>query len=292
MKIKLTYLWLFLLAFQAVIPARAGDRTESTILQMNPARFALIEESFEQTDSLISVEKEKKSALRAALYSAVIPGSGQYYAGSTWKAILFAGIEVASWTAYFVYTGKGENEEVRVESFADTHWSERKYWSKLYYEAGRQEISNLPLYAVDENNILVDYDADVVNNLRFLEEALGHSHKLPETKTQQYYEMIYKYLTQFGNGWDDANFYEEYYGNSNKLTTNMFTYRDMRNSMNDFYDAASIATNIVLVNHVLSALDAAWTTSNYNRQITMKIRAHNKRYFDENVQMFGVTVSW
>jgi len=271
--------------------ARAGEEPSVPLLSTDPVRFALIEESFVQTDSLISAEKEKKSIFRAALYSAIIPGTGQFYGGSTWKAILFAGIEVASWTAYFVYTGKGDNEENQVKTFADSHWSERKYWSKLYDKAKEQGI-DVPEYNTNEDKILTDYNQEVVESLRYLEEALLYSHKLPETKTQQYYEMIYKYLRQFGNGWDDANFDVEYYGNTNNLSPNMFTYRDMRNTMNDYYDAATTATNIVLINHVLSALDAAWTTSNYNRQITMKIRAHNKRYFDENVQMFGVTITW
>ena len=291
MKTDLILLAAILILLQAAT-VRAGDSASSRILPADPARLALVEESFAKTDSLINAEKEKKSVLRAALYSAVVPGSGQLYGGSTWKAILFAGIEVASWTAYFVYTGKGDNEEQLVNNFADTHWSERKYWSKLYDEAKNRELSNLPDYAVDENRILIDFNKDVISSLRFLEEALGFSHKLPETKTQQYYEMIYKYLRQFGNGWDDANFDVEYYGNTNNLTANMFSYRDMRNTMNSYYDAATTATNIVLINHVLSALDAAWTTSSYNHQITMKFRAHNKRYFDENVQMFGVYLSW
>jgi hypothetical protein len=104
--------------------------------------------------------------------------------------------------------------------------------------------------------------------------------------------MIVKYLTQFGNAWEDANFIDYYYGNTDKMTAQMFTYRDMRNDMNQYYDVASIATNVILINHVLSALDAAWTAGRYNREITMKIRAYNKRYFDENVQMVGINLSW
>jgi hypothetical protein len=291
LRVSLIFIVTISIVAQMISVARAGEKPSAPLLSTDPVRFALIEESFEQTDSLISAEKEKKSIFRAALYSAVIPGTGQFYGGSTWKAILFAGIEVASWTAYFVYTGKGDNEENQVKTFADTHWSEKKYWSKLYDEAKMQGI-DVPEYNTNSDKILTDYNQEVVESLRFLEEALRYSHKLPETKTQQYYEMIYKYLIQFGNGWDDANFDVKYYGNTNNLTPNMFTYRDMRNTMNDYYDAATIATNIVLINHVLSALDAAWTTSKYNRQITMKIRAHNKRYFDENVQMFGVTLTW
>jgi hypothetical protein len=272
----------------------AGEGEDEIQLEHNLEKFNLIESSFQSTDSLLSEELEEKSVMRAALYSAVIPGTGQYYAGSIWKAALFAGIEIAGWTVYFVNTSNGDKQETQMEAYADDHWSEQKYWSRLYYDAKRPEsgIINLPGYDVDNYDIIIDFDADVANSLRFLEEALGHTHRLPETKTQQYYEMIYKYLTQFGNGWEDADLYATYYGNTNNMTAQMFTYRDMRNDMNEYYDVASIATNVILINHVLSALDAAWTAGRYNREITMKIRAYNKRYFDENVQMVGINLSW
>jgi hypothetical protein len=162
----------------------------------------------------------------------------------------------------------------------------------MYYEARQQGLSDLPEYDVNDDNIIINYNSDVANSLRYLENALGHTHRLPETKTQQYYEMIVKYLTQFGNGWADADFYSTYYGNTDNMTAQMFAYRDMRNQMNEYHDTASTAANIILINHVLSALDAAWTASRHNREITMKIRAYNKRYFDENVQMVGINFAW
>ena len=278
-----------LIVFKSLV---AGEGEDEIQLEHNLEKFNLIESSFQSTDSLLSEELEEKSVMRAALYSAVIPGTGQYYAGSIWKAALFAGIEIAGWTVYFVNTSKGDNQETQMEAYADDHWSEQKYWSYLYHKGKDAGLIDPDTYLVDENNILINYDADVVNNLRYLEEGLGHTHRLPETKTQQYYEMIVKYLTQFGNAWEDANFIDYYYGNTDKMTAQMFTYRDMRNDMNQYYDVASIATNVILINHVLSALDAAWTAGRYNREITMKIRAYNKRYFDENVQMVGINLSW
>jgi hypothetical protein len=270
----------------------AGETPESFNLEPSLTKYILINSSYQNADSVIAEEVEEKSVLRAALYSAIIPGTGEYYAGSTWKAILFFGIEVAAWTSYIVYTNKAENSEAQMEGYANDNWSEQRYWSKLYYDALKQGIGNLPAYRVDEDHVLIDYDEDVIKSLRYLEDALGHSHKLPETKTQQYYEMIYKYLTQFGNGWADADFDREYYGNTNNMTQQMFLYRDMRNDMNDYYDTASTVTNVILLNHVLSSLDAAWTARSYNREINIKVRAYNKRYFDENVQMLGINVTW
>ena len=287
------YCWMTLL-FVLVNGLLAGDNAGSINFEPSLTKHLLINSSYQSADSVISEEVEEKSVLRAAVYSAIIPGTGEYYAGSTWKAILFFGIEVAAWTAYIVYTNKAGDSEVQMEGYANENWSEQRYWSKLYYDAKNPNsgITNLPVYLVDKDNILIDYDADVIKSLRFLEDALGHSHKLPHTKTQQYYEMIYKYLTQFGNGWADADFDLEYYGNTNNMTPQMFLYRDMRNDMNNYYDNVSTVTNVILLNHVLSTLDAAWTARSYNREINIKVRAYNKKYFDENVQMFGINVTW
>ena len=104
--------------------------------------------------------------------------------------------------------------------------------------------------------------------------------------------MIYKYLTQFGNAWDDADFTTGYYGNSNNLTPQMFTYRDMRNQTNDYFDNATAAINVILINHLLSALEAAWSARVYNKDLEVKLSAHNRKYLDEQVQMYGINISW
>jgi hypothetical protein len=266
-------------------------------LPLNMQKFHLLEKSYQHVDSLQQQVKEEKSVLQAALFSAVVPGAGQFYAGSVWKGILFAGLEVAAWTTYFVYDGKGDSQDSEMQV-------EQRYWSWLYYNGTqRADISSDPrfpdyaLLELDANDpyngyLLETYNADVVASLRFLEEALGHSHKLPETKTQQYYEMIYKYATQFGNAWNDADFYATYYGNTNQLTPNMFIYRDMRNQMNEFYDTAKVAANVVLINHILSALDAAWTTRSFNREIRMNLRVGSRQHNGERVQMYGVNIAW
>ena len=272
----------------------AGEPT----LEYNLYKHQLIEESYAHTDSLQTIEVQKKSVGRAALYSAVLPGAGQYYNGSIWKTILFAGIEVAAWTAYIVNDSKGQQSDTDMRGYADVHWSEHKYWSWIYDKAVQNNIENIPDYTLTERDettgivYLVDYTQEMGNSLRYLEDELGHTHRLPETKTQQYYEMIYKYLTQFGNAWDDADFYTRYYGNTNNLTDNMFAYRDMRNQTNEYFDNATTAINVILINHVLSALEAAWSARMFNKDLEIKPFAQNRRYLDEQVQMYGLNISW
>ena len=264
------------------------------------AKSELIQKSISFVDSVQDSEIDKKSGFQAALYSAILPGAGEFYAESYWKAAIFTGIEIAAWTTHFIYDAKGSDQDKRMRTFADSHWDERKYWSWLYYKGSQdQRVRELPEYQnlnytvnpdANGNPILTDYSEEVKNSLRFLEDELNHTHRLPETRTQQYYEMIYKYLTQFGNGWEDATDFDFIY--ENNLTSQMTSYRNMRNQMNDFFDIATNATNVVLLNHILSAIDAAWTVRGYNRSIQVRLESKNEIYLDEMVQMYGVSISW
>ncbi len=47
--------------------------------------------------------------VKAGLFSAILPGAGQFYNGQKKKAYIMAGTEVAIWTAYFVFDAQGDN---------------------------------------------------------------------------------------------------------------------------------------------------------------------------------------
>jgi hypothetical protein len=271
----------------------AGEQDQLTGLGLNYYKSELIESSLQHVDSVMNRDNQKKSALRAAFYSAIVPGSGELYGGSFWKAALFVGLEIVGWATFYTYDSRADDKDTEMRSYADKYWDEKKYWSKLYYDAKlRGDIFDDPPYDVDDNEILIDYNSQVVENLRFLEDELGHTHQLPETKTQQYYEMIYKYLTQFGNAWEDADFNKVYYGNTNTMTPMMFEYRDLRNDMNHLYDIATTITNLILINHLASAIDAALTVRGYNRRVHISAKIEKKQYLFEKVNMYGLQISW
>ena len=113
----------------------------------------------------------RKNTLVGSLLSAVVPGAGEFYAGSWIKGAVFLGAEIALWIGYKSFSDKGQEWEDTFHAFADAHWSESAY---------RQWLDTHP-------------------------EFKDTTHTLPSTKTQQYYEMIGKY-DQFKGGWDD---YEE-----------------------------------------------------------------------------------
>jgi len=198
-----------------------------------------------------------KSSKRAFVYSLIVPGSGEFYAGSKIKAALFFGLDVTLWALYFNYHGKGKDEEKRYKAFADEHWSEDGYILWL-------------LNSVYTTNPDVNFE-NVCDTFPYkdLENKWTYfSHRLPGEKTQQYYEMIGKY-EQFGSGWED------YWYDPNKYRD---PYLNMRRISNDWLNKAKYSAMFSLANHILSAFDAAIAVKKYNKkgerfsQIEFKMR--------------------
>lgn len=248
-----------------------------------------------------------KSVAKAVIFSAAVPGTGQFYAKSYIKAGLFLAIEAGAWLLNLSFDSKGDSQTDEFEAFADQNWSEYRYWSYINYLAVRNNLPDFVPFDYDsvsspygKNWYLIDpadYTPDAIEALRRIENAFhGHSHELPHSKTQQYYEMIGKYPEQFGNAWADASFDEFYraaYGDPGRenITAMNARYVDMRNEANRLYRIAGYGAMLAVVNHIISAIDAGFTTQRYNRrQVEMTYRS--LPYQGEYVNMFGVNVSW
>ena len=52
----------------------------------------------------------------------------------------------------------------------------------------------------------------------------------------------------------------------------------MRGDANDFYSVASTAVIGIYVNHFLSALDAVWSATRFNKDLAVKVRLENFQY--------------
>jgi hypothetical protein len=197
----------------------------------------------------------EKSPWLAAGFSLVIPGSGQFYAKSYWKAALFFAIEVAAVTAAIVYDRKGDEQTANYQAYANQHWSVVQYaqWTE-------QNFSLQGQFQWDQGNGIVNWD-----ELNRMERTVGgwYSHTLPPYGSQQYYELIGKY-PQYNQGWDDAPPNFDY---GDPLTPRFTFYSAERGQSNTYYDRASTAVTVAVVNHIVSALDAAWSASMYNSDI-------------------------
>jgi hypothetical protein len=230
-----------------------------------------------------TVDRSKmKSPLLGGAMSLLIPGAGEYYSGRLVKSGIFFAVEVAAVTAAIVFNGKGNNKTTEFQNYADQHWSAVDYAQWLLKNGGNYEVSGTtyPGFAIDPNTALPPWqrvDFAAINAWEALPHTIGFSHVLPQYGTQQYYELIGKY-SQFKYGWDTYQFNGAHDGddgyNVDYIPQQMKDYAANRGKANDYYYAAEMATALIVANHVLSALDGAWSTSNYNKEITSEMGMH------------------
>jgi hypothetical protein len=186
------------------------------------------------------------------ILSAAIPGAGEMYAGSWIKGAIFMGLEIVLWIGYWQFSQNGQEWEDTFHEYADTHWSEER-WNEWLAE---QPAGSVP-----------------------------DTHTLPDTKTQQYYEMIGKY-NQFAGGWDD------HVDGGPALTANRDYYEDLRNNSNIQFKRASYCTMVSLANHVLSAFDTAWTIKKKNRRIEGDVRIGLTEVRDTYLPCLTMHLNW
>ena len=203
-----------------------------------------ISRAWNGADTQKPVLKKKKPAV-GILLSAAVPGGGEIYSGSWIKGVLFLGAEIALWTGYSTLSKEGKKWEDIFQVYADDHWS-RERW-----EANKQPG-----------------DPD--------------THTLPDTKTQQYYEMIGKY-DQFQAGWDSEE------GSPEKTRD---YYETLRDKSNRYLIQASYCTMAVLANHLISALDTGWTIRRYNRRMEGRMRVGFMNRGRTSIPLLSFEVTW
>jgi len=215
----------------------------------------------------INLNPEQKSVWLATILSAAVPGAGQAYNGDFWKTAIFVGLEAGLITAAILYNNKGDDKTKEFEAYADENWSVVKYANWL--------IANRTALGLPEGNVTIDPNTSLKPWERVNWTELNHvesrfSHKLPKYGEQQYYELIGKY-PQYNHGWRDQlnDNTPEYNAN---LTPMFLGYSQMRGEANDFYNASSRFIVFVVINHILSAGEAAWSSAVFNKNLSMNLR--------------------
>ena len=210
-----------------------------------------------------------KSPYLGALFSGIIPGTGEIYAKSYIKGAIFLAIEAGLWIAYGTYESDGNAQTEAYQSYANQNWSMNKYANWLVEQnfSGSTAIT-------DPNTSNLELLRRQVNVV----EAQNFSHQLPEIGSQQYYELIGKYQN-FVVGWADADpnlstspGSTNYYGTYQTPMYEDYSYS--RQEANSYYDKANTSLTLVIVNHLLSAADAAWSVSMFNKDLKIKTSVH------------------
>ncbi len=232
------------------------------------------EHALSVSDTVVSAVG-RKSGLQAAAFSFLLPGAGEYYVGEYWKAGGFLAAELGLWVVYAAYTSKGNNQTDLFQDYADRNWSVVKYaqWIEQYGAQLNPEAQGLSGLITNNDPNLPPWDRVDWERLNRAEREIGKktgtyfSHQLPRRPEQQYYELIGKY-GQYNPGWADANVDASNFHSA--LTTMFLDYSRMRGRANDLYNIAGTAAKLVVLNHVLSALDAAWSAAMHNRSLTVE----------------------
>lgn len=238
------------------------------ILLLAQADEAPAEESFpgEQQDELFKSE-EMRDVRTSFLLSLVLPGAGEYYAGSYIKAGTFLALEAGMWAGYFIFNKKGDDGIEEYEAFADEHWN-----FEYYIDWFANEIDSFDIYT---EQLPID---TVIS---------GGDTTYAPNKTHDYYEMIGKY-DWFVLGWNDFDNRDAVRdstlsvartqgdilnvlrgGQANAFFRSAWRneYMVMRKEANDQYTTAKYFIGGAIMNHILSAFDAAWTAKRSNDRI-------------------------
>ncbi|HOI29684.1 MAG TPA: hypothetical protein PLZ15_07960 [Melioribacteraceae bacterium] len=208
----------------------------------------------------------RKSPLLAAALSFALPGAGEFYSEQYLKSAIFIAAEIAAIAVGLIYDKKGDDQTESFQNYAHTHWDVKRYarWT-IKNAASINPLVNSAEYSVFDNNGNV-----VWSELNRLESAIGkyYSHRLAPYRDQQYYEMIGKY-PQFNVGWDDFGDENTPFIYGDPLTSNFLFYSGERGKANDYYNIASTAVIVIVANHILSAVDAAWSAASFNKSLLL-----------------------
>jgi hypothetical protein len=183
---------------------------------------------------------QPKSPGKAFLFSAAIPGTGEFYSGAK-RGVLFMAAEVAFWTAYVVLHGRGEELKDDYIEFCDEHIvfeedspaSSTGSWTLEDYEHATQS-DNWHYVYTESNGKPV--------------ERVGKFHwaDLPEDMIDQPGD---KPLSE-----SQSQFRMEAF--------------DKRGSTNDKFKQAKMFLGLVILNHIISAVDGRIAATSYNKQIS------------------------
>jgi len=239
---------------------------------------------------------------RALMLSAIMPGAGELYAGSPVKAAFFFALEAACWYGAVSYALRGDDKETDYQAYAEDYWGEAYYRSVEFaaaqdpnYPEGSESFAGT---TSEWDNMTWDEKLDYLPD--------NFTHELPEEHNQQYYENVGKYLTQFGWGWTDwingrsqseiatvaqAGGYNWLDAGGSSALAN--AYIDMRYESNQLLDKSAAFFSVIMVNHVVSAMDAGFTVRSKNKKLArVEPVASQIWYYNEPVTMAGLSVQF
>lgn len=233
-----------------------------------------------------TLEKAQPRMLRspalAGIFSAIVPGAGEFYAESYLRAGLFVAIEAALWIFHIQLLDRGNRAAQDYKAFADapsalndglSRWSAARYASRLsqiFREHPNPQLRSLAqeLSTSARLNEIRNQDYRFLNTFErqaVFANGTTFSHTLSPFGSQQYYELIGKY-SEYAIGWDDFDLRQL----SNAFppaSQHFLNYGIQRRDFNDILNRATTVTYFIILNHLFSVIDAVLATNEYNWRI-------------------------
>ncbi len=249
-----------------------------------------------------------KSPKKALFMSLLVPGSGQLYVGGSKfnyaRGGIYLALEASLWGGWFYYSVHKYNKQVsRYEKFAKRNFSAGWYEKKmhdLYYQLDDSDAENrfTERYLSErESYCKAIYGAATTSNCynknttfendrnhtdRFDTVSLGKTlHNMSFSDPGLYYQIIAG--GSYTLGWMDVTDETTVPGlglsGSETVTLgkseNQKTYRKMRDKANDYAGMQAWFFGGLILNHLVSAIDAAFTAN-----------AHNKELYEEDLSWY------
>ena len=242
--------------------------------------------------SIDEMKGQYKSPRKALFFSLVIPGSGQLYVGgSTFNYVrgaAYLAIEGALWGGWYYYSVHKYNKQVkRYKKFAKNHYSAYTYESKIHdlynsLDDSDEEAEFIERYLSNRETYCKSIYGNASTNGCYVEGkelTNDKNHTNHVNGSFSLYNSGSYYSTIAGAayvlGWDDVE--DEAAASALDLSdndaetvalgtsANWKTYRSMRNKANDYADMQAWFFGGLILNHIVSALDAAWSAHSHNK---------------------------
>jgi hypothetical protein len=183
--------------------------------------------------------QQAKSEIKSALFSAVLPGAGEYYSQSKPAAFTSLAAETVLWLGYFGFLQQAK-------------WAERDY-KKFAYAYSESNITN----GSDEyyNDLQHYFSSDVYNNLVRLyarDTGLGRYDWTSEEYNDFLEENLYKGDETWN--WHSSDIW--------------YRYGELRREKNKFKIIAKFTIGAMIANRVVSMIKAVRAASKYNKNLS------------------------
>ena len=215
----------------------------------------------------VGVSGSQKAPWKAFLLSAAVPGAGEIYAGAWKRAIVFFSMEAAIWGGFAYFDTRGEDtkseyKDLAVQEAGATNSGSNKYFEDIY----NHEWSGG--YYPDEP-WLNDGEEGSYNNKIW--DILYEQWLQPYKNGRDSVATIEDTLNCLADYQDMA--YDSTYAWNWAGTGRWSTYRSKHDRANELLKKATFTLGLVLVNHVVSCIDATKAAGQFNRKLASAMAA-------------------